>query len=52
VADMLSNDEIDRLLAIGEQLRAELLGQGRAPTDEKPGDDDPGDGELAGGLLA
>ena len=27
--DMLSNDDIDRLLAIGEQQRAELLAQGR-----------------------
>jgi hypothetical protein len=25
---MLSNDDIDRLLAIGEQQRAELLGHG------------------------
>jgi hypothetical protein len=29
VIDMLSNDDIDRLLAIGEQQRAELLAQGR-----------------------
>jgi hypothetical protein len=44
---MLSNDDIDRLLAIGEQQRAELLAQGRdrAPADE--GSEGEGDGALA-----
>jgi hypothetical protein len=45
---MLSNDDIDRLLAIGEQQRAELLAQGgrdRAPADEGP--EGEGDGALA-----
>jgi len=51
---MLSNDDIDRLLAIGEQQRAELLAQGRdrAPADE--GSEGEGDGalvEMTGGTC-
>jgi hypothetical protein len=45
--DMLSNDDIDRLLAIGEQQRAELLAQRQDRATSEEGSEGEGDGALA-----
>lgn len=44
---MLSNDDIDRLLAIGEQQRAELLAQRQDRATSEEGSEGEGDGALA-----
>ena len=50
VADTLSNDDIDRLLEIGEQQRAELLDLGsvRAPADALTAPDQGPEGTAQG----
>jgi hypothetical protein len=44
---MLSNNDIDHLLAIGEQQCAELLAQGRDRTPADKGPEGDGEGVLA-----